>query len=107
MGSKKALSCAVCLGTALSAAVWAGCRHTESTGNPSARVIYSSQTNAAGEYHTVDVAEPANPELSRAQLQLQAQEFRRQGWLILGISEPSPQPDGTASRRYLLKRATR
>jgi hypothetical protein len=89
-------------GLALGAGFWAGCQ--ASKGSPG-RVIWTSQTDSAGEYRTVDLEESPDPQKSQADLKERAKELLEEGWLIVAVSPPERQEDGTLKRRYMLKRA--
>lgn len=107
MGSNRFLYLASVLCLALAAGLWVGCQSGQtSPGDSRTRVILSTKTNdAAGDYRRVELEDSADPEQSQAQLQRWAQELRQQGWLILAVSKPQLQPDGTVRREYVLKRA--
>jgi hypothetical protein len=59
-------------------------------------------TNAAAwEYKTVEKP------MSEADLRQQVEQWQREGWAVLWISAPLPQPDGTVHRKVELRRPRR
>lgn len=84
-----------------------GCQH----GAVSPRDAATGQTvpartpDAALEYKTVEVEESPDKERAIGQIQEKMLEFQREGWAVLSVSKPLPQPDGTVHRKYSLSRA--
>ena len=63
--------------------------------------------DAAWEYKTIEVDEAPDRDRAIAQMKETMQKFQQEGWLVLAISKPLPQPDGTIHRSYSLKKARR
>lgn len=59
----------------------------------------SPEQTEAWDYRTVE------EEMSNDDLRQHMQEWAREGWAVLAISRPLPQPDGTLHRKVELRRA--
>lgn len=78
-----------------------GCRHSADapTGAGAARIVENSE-----EYKTVEVEESTDQERAIAQMKERMQHFQAEGWIVLSVSKPLPQSDGTIHRKYSLRR---
>lgn len=87
-------------GIAVSASLWLGCHRAGSSASPARDVARASEPNqdAGGECKTVERA------MSETDLRQQMDQWQREGWAVLSISKPLPQPDGTVHRKVELKK---
>ncbi len=86
-------------GMIIGAALALGCHHRS---NSTARPPKVSST--VWDHKTVEMVVSAEPGRAKEQLRQQMQAFQAQGWVVLAVSKPLPQNDGTVIRRYELKR---
>jgi hypothetical protein len=107
MKMAKIVSVAALASVMVVAGSWAGCQRG---GSPTPRAVAETgpapqDNDTASEHKTVIKTESSVPEQRAGQLQQWMQEFQREGWAVLSVSKPQPQPDGTVRREYRLKRA--
>jgi hypothetical protein len=101
MKTKRMVRFATSTCLAIHACLWLGCQRDGGAASdaPIVARAASASTNTAGwEYKTVEEA------MSESELRQQMGQWQREGWAVLSISKPLPQPDGTVHRKVELKR---
>jgi hypothetical protein len=97
MKTKKVICVAALIVAAVAASSWLGSQYRRSSTSRTLNEVgpLPRTNDTAWEYKTVESTKQQNQQM---------QEFQTEGWLILSISEPLPQTDGTIRRKYKLKR---